>query len=161
MRLLATLLLAASLATGHVVAAEKPAQAAGFFIEDVSAKEFHATLQALDNAIKEAKWSVLSAHRMHENMAERGHKIGRMTILEVCSLKHALVILKDDNKKMVSSMMPCRISVYETADGRVIVSRLNADGFAGMMQAGAPELAEIMRQAGGDMERIIAKALAK
>lgn len=164
-----SLLFAAGLALAAVQPAIASAQAAqptaaaqpAFYLEDKSSRDFHATLKSLDEAIKAAKWSVLASHRMHENMAEKGHRVGRTTILEVCSMKYGLEILKDDRKKYVSSMMPCRVSVYETADGRVVVSRLNANAFADMLGANDPALAKIMREAGAEIEQIIAKSLAK
>lgn len=172
MKTLQTLILAASLAlaatqpalaTSPVKAAAPTAAASqpGFFVESASSRDFYGTLKALDDAIKAAKWSVLASHRMHEVMAEKGNKIGRTTIVEVCSMKHGLDILKDDKKKYVSSMMPCRISVYETADGRVVVSRLNAAAFADMLGASDPAVGKIMRDAGAEIEQVIAKSLEK
>ncbi|MHB0916148.1 MAG: DUF302 domain-containing protein [Thiobacillus sp.] len=171
MKKLHSLLLAASLALAAVQPAVASKEAAkptpsaaaqpAFFLENPSGRDFYGTLKSLDEAIKTAKWSVLASHRMHENMAEKGHKVGRTTILEVCSMKYGLEILKDDKKKYVSSMMPCRISVYETADGRVVVSRLNAHAFADMLGANDPALAKVMREAGAEIEQIIAQSLAK
>lgn len=173
MKTLQTLILVASFALAAVqpahatspVKAATPAPAAasqpGFFVESTSSRDFYGTLKSLDDAIKAAKWSVLASHRMHEVMAEKGSKVGRTTILEVCSMKYGLEILKDDKKKYVSSMMPCRIAVYETADGRVIVSRLNAAAFADMLGASDPAVGKIMREAGADIEQVIAKSLEK
>lgn len=165
MRFVSPLLLVLALAFAPLAqAAQETAQAAAqpaLFVENTSGKSFYDTLKALDDAVKAARWSIIASHRMHENMAEKGHKIGRVTILELCNIQHALAILKHDQRKYVSSMMPCRVSVYETQDGRVIVSRINAQAFAGMLAGSDPELARTMGEAGADIEKIIAQALAK
>jgi len=52
--------------------------------------------------------------------------------------------------------MPCRVSIYQTAKGEVIISRLNARGMAPMF---GEELAGIMMKSGDGIETIIKETI--
>lgn len=67
-----------------------------------------------------------------------------VTVIELCKVDLAGEILTGDDSRVVSSLMPCRVAVYETGDGRVVVSRMNT----GMMS----------KLFGGDIERLMAQA---
>ena len=49
--------------------------------------------------------------------------------------------MKDDTDKKVTAIMPCRIGVYETVDGRVFISEMNM-GLMSKMFGGT--IAEVM-----------------
>jgi len=61
-------------------------------------------------------------------------------LLNICQAQHASAILQDDKARVASTLMPCTISVYETADG-VKVGSMNA-GLMGRLFGGT--IARIM-----------------
>jgi len=54
-----------------------------------------------------------------------GFETEPVSVIELCHPVHAAKILKSDGDKVVTSMMPCRGSIYKNNDGEVIVSRMN------------------------------------
>jgi uncharacterized protein (DUF302 family) len=57
---------------------------------------------------------------------------------------------------MVSSLMPCRISVYEKTDGKTYISRLNSSMLSPLIGDLA---ADVMSRSAADVEEIIRLAL--
>jgi len=51
----------------------------------------------------------------------------RMKVISLCLPDLAYSVLRDDYNKRMSSMMPCRVGVYEAADGNVYITRMNLD----------------------------------
>lgn len=134
----------------------QPGDPRALFSEDTSPRGFAETIVALKTAFEAAGWSVLSTHDMAATLAEKGHKIMPVVIIEPCSGKYSVPLLQNDATRYVASLIPCRVAVYETAAGKVVVSRMNTVAMAGMME---PSVADIMRKAGGEVDDIIAKAL--
>ena len=62
-------------------------------------------------------------------------------ILSVCQPDDAHKILSEDENKMVTAIMPCRIGVYQTGDGKTYVSTMNI-GLMSKMFGGT--IAEVM-----------------
>ena len=53
-------------------------------------------------------------------------------MIEACSTKYSGPILKSDQTRFLSILMPCKISVYKKSDGKVYVGTMNA-GLMGRM----------------------------
>jgi uncharacterized protein (DUF302 family) len=145
------------------MAALAPAQAAApsprdMFIESQSPLNFADTIAAIKAEVGSMGWSVLVAHDMSAILAKKGHTIAPLVILELCSGKYSVALVKKDETRYVSSLIPCRLSVYETSDGKVIISRMNTTVMGAMME---PAVADVMKKAGADLETIIAKISAK
>ena len=63
---------------------------------------------------------------MQYNLQTAGHAdMTRMKVVSLCHPDYAYNILNDDVNKKVASMMPCRIGVFEAADGKVYITRMN------------------------------------
>jgi len=67
-------------------------------------------------------------------------------------------VLSKDENRFVTPLMPCRVSIYQTSQGKVIIARLNVKSVAPMF---SPELAEIMMKSSGEIEAIIAKTISR
>jgi uncharacterized protein (DUF302 family) len=89
---------------------------------------------------------------IHDAVSPYGYEVDRVAVLELCQPHHAGRILAEDRAKVVTSMMPCRVSVYETSDGRVIVSRMNTSLMA---QAFGGTVASVMAEATQENEAIL------
>jgi len=100
--------------------------AAGIMIvEDESKYGFEETIERIKQTSAEKGWKIPSIHRIDKSVNKAGHNVLPVAVIEMCKPSHAANVLKDDKDKVVTSMMPCRVSIYETNDGKVIVSRMN------------------------------------
>ena len=114
------------------------------------------TVAALSAAAAELDWAVPKVYRLCEGLAQHGHRVRPVAVVELCKPDYAAEILKVDHARVVSSMMPCRISVYERADGGVLLSRLNTELMGRLFPA---PVSEVMARASADTRRIIERAL--
>lgn len=128
------------------------------FLESVSPLKFAETVEALKTEMTADGWSVLATHDLSAALAKKGHTILPVSIIEACSGKYSVVLLKKDDTRYISSLLPCRISVYETSDGKIIISRMNTEVMGAQME---PAVTEVMSKAGASLESIIARVLAR
>ena len=101
------------------------AQTDEMFIESESRFGFDVTVKVLEDTIKGNGWKVLIVHDLQASMKKAGKEVLSIKVFEVCNPKHSYRLLSEDDKRIYSSLMPCRFSVYEKADGKVHVSRMN------------------------------------
>jgi len=114
---------------------EKPA----VMIENESRYGFAETVELLSKTIVEQGWKVTMTHDLQETMKKNGKEVLPVKVIELCNPGHAFNILSKDEYRDVSPMLPCRVSVYEKADGKTYISRMNAPAFAGMIGGEAAE----------------------
>lgn len=122
-------LLAALLAAAGARAAEPAAQPdpRQMIQERQSPLAFEATVQAIADAARKDGWVVSGIRKMDDSVAKHGGpKVRPVTLVELCQPHHAGRMLLDDASRYASVMMPCTISVYEKADGKVYVGFMNA-----------------------------------
>ena len=138
-----------------------PASAAGprdMFLESESPLKISETVDAIKAEAGALGWGVLAAHDLSAILAKKGFAIAPIIILETCNSKYAVELIKKDETRYVSSLLPCRVAIYETSTGKVIISRLNTTAFGSMME---PAVADALKSAGAEMEGIIQRVLAK
>lgn len=160
---LAALCLAGAIAlTTLPAAAQAPAQPgspqAPMFLEDTSPANFPKTLETFKEEVKAAGWTILGEHNMAGILSTKGYTLHPVVVIEVCSGKYSARLLAKDEYRYVVSMIPCRVAIYQTSTGTVVISRMNTEMFAGMMSG---EVAEVMRLSGSEMEGVIKKTLAR
>jgi uncharacterized protein (DUF302 family) len=102
-------------------------------IENQSRHGFAETVELLSKTIVEQGWKVTMTHDLQETLKKNGKEVLPVKVIELCNPGHAYNILSKDEFRDVSPMLPCRISVYEKADGKTYVSRMNAPAFAEMI----------------------------
>jgi len=126
--------------------------------EDVSRYDFTTTVEKLTAAVTNAGWKMPAAHDLQNTIRNFGKEILPVTILEICHPKHSSKLLELDNERVVSTFMPCRISVYEKSNGKVYISRINAGllskSFGGLIE-------EVMSAANVEMEEMIRPLLSR
>ncbi|AHE96990.1 DUF302 domain-containing protein [Thioalkalivibrio paradoxus] len=125
-------------------------------VEDESRYAFEETIERVEATATEHGWKVPTVHMLHDAVTPYGYEVGRVAVLELCQPHHAAKILAEDRAKVVTSLMPCRISVYETSDGRVVVSRMNTHLMA---QAFGGTIAKVMADATEENETILKSVL--
>ncbi len=99
-------------------------------MEDESNYDFDETVERFDEELDNAGWSVLEIHDMQEILDGHGHDVDQIKIYELCSSEYSANILALDDERIVSPLMPCRVSVYEKSDGNTYISRMNSSLFA-------------------------------
>lgn len=158
------LLLALALGAATLAAAAQAAAPAAqpdpraIVVEDVSRADFATTLKALKEQLAADGWNLVAEIDLGARLAKKGVQLpGGLVILELTSGKNAVPLLKSDDTRYVSALMPCSMSVYGMSDGRVMVSRMNAAMMAGMME---PRVAEVMKRSAIQLDESIARALA-
>ena len=79
-------------------------------------------------------------------------------LVEACSTNYSKPLLKDDDTRILSILMPCSISVYKKNDGKVYIGMMNA-GLMGHMFGS--NVAEIMGHVAADQDKFINFDLSK
>jgi uncharacterized protein (DUF302 family) len=90
-------------------------------------KTTHKNLDELDQAIRAAaarqSFGVIAVHDLKQLMNSKGVEFGNeVRVYEVCNPRHAKAVLSDAPE--VSSMLPCRISVYAGTGGVAVTTML-------------------------------------
>jgi uncharacterized protein (DUF302 family) len=125
--------------------------------EDPSRFDFDATVDTIVKTAEDLEWKVPAIHPLHESMEKAGFSVEKASVIELCRPDYAVKLLEQDDTRSITSLMPCRIAVYQKADGSVIVSRMNT-GLMSKIFGGL--VTEVMAQASADSERIITSVLA-
>jgi uncharacterized protein (DUF302 family) len=128
----------------------------GVMIESRSKYDFDKTVDLLSQSIVEKGWKVTTIHDLQETMKKNSKEVLPVKVIELCNPGHAYQILSKDTQRDVTPMLPCRVSVYEKADGKTYVSRMNAPAFAGMIGGDA---ANTMVQAFNETEEMLKSVL--
>ena len=126
------------------------------FREDRNQKDFDTTVAELEKVVLDKGWKIPQVHDLQATMLKFGKEVRSVKVLEICHPDHSYEILSRNEEKIVSSMMPCRISVYEKEDGSVWISRMNSGLMAKPM---SPVVRKTMAAAAADVEEIIAEVM--
>ena len=95
------------------------------FIERESRLGYSETIEAIHESSKAEGWIIPKQYKLDVSLSKAGYEILPVSVIELCKPDHAYKILRDDEYRLVSSMMPCRIAVYQKTDGSTVVSRMN------------------------------------
>ena len=128
------------------------------FVEDASPANLARTVETFKAEAKAAGWSLLAEHDMAGILSAQGYTLNPVLILEVCSGKYSARLLARDETRHVASMIPCRVAIYQTSAGKVVISRMNSGMFASMMESA---VGDVITKSGDEMEGIVARTLAK
>jgi len=122
-------------------------------LESQSKFDFNTTVDKISEAVAASGWKIPATHDLQNTIKNFGRDILPVKVLEICHPKHSVRLLELDNERIVSTFMPCRISVYEKSDGKAYISRINAallsKSFGGLVE-------DVMTSANDDMEIMIA-----
>lgn len=125
--------------------------------ETESPFDFQTTVQTIANAAKDKGWQVPKVYELCKGLAKHGYKVRPVAVIELCQPAYAADLLGRDDTRMVSSFMPCRISVYQQSNGRVVISRMNTGLMSRLFPA---KVARVMARASKETEQILARVLA-
>lgn len=124
------------------------------FFESKSQWKFDETVNRLADIIAANGWKLTYTHDLQATMKKNGFDVASVKVLELCNPKYAHKLLSDDQLRIYSNMMPCRISVYEKEDGNTYISRMNSPMLAAQIGG---VVQEVMADAYNDAEKFIAQ----
>lgn len=127
------------------------------FSVNESKYDFDRTVEILTESTKSNNWKMPYQYDLQQIMANNGFEVEPVKVFSICKPDIAVRILSKDNDRHISSMMPCRVAVYQKADGKTYISRINPGLFARLLggKAGA-----VMGDAGEGSENVL-KAVVK
>lgn len=122
-------------------------------VESQSKLGFDDTVQTIQDNAATQDWIVPNVMRLDKSIAKHGYDVRPVAVIELCKPDLAAEILAEDDARLVSSLMPCRIAVYEKSNGDVILSRMNT---ALMSKMFGGLVTEVMSEATAQTEQIFA-----
>ena len=108
-------------------------------IEHVSPFNVETTVEKLVAAATKLEWQNPAVHNLQNSLAKAGKEVRPVQVIEICKPEYSGKMLEKSDERIVSVMMPCRISVYEKADGKTYVALLNMASMTSGMSATAVE----------------------
>ena len=122
------------------------------FIESQSPYDFSTTVEKFTKEIENKSWKIANIYDLQKTLENHGKVVLPVKVFSICHPNQSGKILKKDTERIISSMMPCRVSVYEKHDGKTYISRMNsniiAKGFGGIIE-------EVMTSSATEVEEII------
>lgn len=104
-------------------------------IEQLSPYDVATTVEKLIEAATKMEWQNPATHDLQQSLAKSGKEVRPVKVIEICKPEYSGKMLEMSDERIVSVMMPCRISVYEKADGNTYISLLNMEAMAAEMPA--------------------------
>jgi uncharacterized protein (DUF302 family) len=108
-------------------------------IEQLSPYNVATTVEKLIEAATKKDWQNPAVHNLQQSLAKSGKEVRPVQVIEICKPEYSGKMLEKSDERIASIMMPCRISVYEKADGKTYVSLLNMESMAAEMPASIAE----------------------
>ena len=127
-----------------------------FVIEKQSKYDFDKTVDLLVAEAERREWKVPAIHDLQQSLAKSGKTVKPVKVIEICKPAYSGQMLELNDERIMSVMMPCRISVYIKDDGKTYTALV--DG--GEMAAGQPvKIATVMKAASDETFEIVKSAL--
>jgi uncharacterized protein (DUF302 family) len=121
-------------------------------IEQLSPYDVATTVEKLVGAATEKEWQNPAVHNLQQSLAKSGKEVRPVQVIEICKPEYSGKMLEKSDERIVSIMMPCRISVYEKEDGKTYIALLNTSA----MSTGMPEsIADAMQGASDETFEIV------
>ena len=121
-------------------------------IEKVSPWDFEKTVELLTVAAEKRDWKIPAIHDLQQSLAKAGKVVLPVKVLEVCKPEYSGKMLEKNDERIVSVMMPCRVSVYLKEDGKTYIALINGSALA----LGMPEnIREVMVTASDEVNEIV------
>ncbi|MBN2863978.1 MAG: DUF302 domain-containing protein [Bacteroidales bacterium] len=123
-----------------------------FVVEFVSKYSFEKTVDLLIAEAKQRNWNVPAIHDLQQSLAKSGKMVKPVTVIEICKPAYSGNMLELNDERIMSVMMPCRISVYAKDDGKAHIALVDGAN----MSEGQPEnIKKIMKAASDETFEIV------
>ena len=121
--------------------------------------DFDETISSLEESAKKNGWTIPEIRDLQQDYIEEGlEDMTKVKILYFCNAQGGYNILKDDDYKKMSVMMPMGVSVHETNDGQVRIAAMNI-GFMSMMFSGTVK--KVLQEGGGNFRNSVENIIEK
>ncbi|NVO10498.1 MAG: DUF302 domain-containing protein [Bacteroidales bacterium] len=121
-------------------------------VEQVSPFDVPTTVEKLIVAATQREWQNPAIHNLQQSLAKAGKAVRPVQVIEICKPEYSGKMLEKSDERIVSVMMPCRISVYEKEDGKTYVALINASA---MIHDMPPTIADAMLGASDETFEIV------
>lgn len=105
------------------------------FIEQQSPFDVVTTVEKIVAAAIQKNWQNPATHNLQQSLAKAGKEVRPVQVVEICKPEYSGKMLERSDERIVSVMMPCRISVYEKEDGKTYITLLNMESMAAGLPA--------------------------
>ena len=126
------------------------------FKENKVEGDFDLITGKLEESVVASGWKVPHVHDLQATMKKFDKDVRSVKVFDICHPNHSYEILSRDQERIVSNLMPCRIAVYEKADGTIWISRMNSGIVAKPM---SKVIRKTMSAAARDVEEIISDVM--
>jgi uncharacterized protein (DUF302 family) len=127
-------------------------------IEKMSRFGFEETVEKIIAEAERRDWKVPAVHDLQQSLAKSGKSVKPVKVIEICKPMYSGQMLELNDERIMSVMMPCRISVYLKEDGRTYLALLNGN----LMSEGQPEkISSVMKDASDETFEIVKVAEAE
>jgi uncharacterized protein (DUF302 family) len=131
-------------------------KADNIIIEQKSRYSFEETVHILTDNAEKREWKVPFIHDLQQSLAKSGKIVRPVKVIEICKPQYSGKMLELSDERIISVMMPCRISVYEKDDGDTYVSLINAEAMSSNLPS---NIAAVMKEASDDTFSIVGSVI--
>lgn len=96
-----------------------------FIVELASPFDVPATVEKIIEAAGHKGWQNPATHNLQNSLAKSGKEVRPVQVVEICKPEFSGKMLELSDERIISILMPCRISVYEKDDGKTYLALLN------------------------------------
>ena len=113
---------------------------------------FDETVEKITDEAIRREWSIPAVHDLQQSLAKSGKNVKPVKVIEICKPSYSGQMLELNDERIMSVMMPCRISVYVKDDGNTYIAFMNGNE----MSTGQPgNIARVMKAASDETFEII------
>jgi uncharacterized protein (DUF302 family) len=121
-------------------------------IEKVSPWDFEKTVELLTAEAVRRNWMIPATHDLQASLAKAGKTVRSVKVLEVCKPEYSGAMLEKSDERIVSVLMPCRISIYLKEDDKTYVALIDGE----LLAMGLPEMVrEVMIAASDEINEMV------
>ncbi|HKK42187.1 MAG TPA: DUF302 domain-containing protein [Bacteroidales bacterium] len=123
-------------------------------LEKKSRFDFDKTVELLVAEAEKSGWTIPAVHDLRQSLAKSGKMVRSVKVIEMCKPEYSGQMLELNDERIISVMMPCRISVYEKDDGLAYIGLMNTSHITSGLPA---VIARVMKQASGETLDMVTK----
>ena len=125
-------------------------------IEKLSPWEFDKTVELLLVEAAKLSWNIPAVHDLRQSLAKAGKSVAPVKVIEICKPEYSGKMLEKNDERIISVMMPCRISVYLKEDGNTYIALINvADLVTNMPETIRAVMLAVAEEINGIIESVI------
>lgn len=121
-------------------------------VEQKSRFYFEKTVELLVANAEKRDWKIPAVHDLQLSLSKSGKTVRPVKVIEICKPAYSGQMLELNDERIMSVLMPCRISVYEKEDGLTYIGLLNTGGIVSGLQE---NIAVVMKAAADETFEIV------